>query len=125
MKKAPVKTCADCIHEYACQAWNVGTIHNMDASTCHNRETVKESGAYFIGLSDARRAILALPAADVAPVRHGQWIMRGGLFRCSECDGKARWKKSGGTGGWSCECEQDKSPFCPHCGAKMDKEAPK
>ncbi|MDY2597230.1 MAG: hypothetical protein SOW24_01930, partial [Eubacteriales bacterium] len=29
-------------------------------------------------------------------------------------------KEIGGTGGWSHEYEQQKSPYCPNCGAKMD-----
>lgn len=61
-----------------------------------------------------------IPTADVAEVRHGKWIMRGGKFRCSECDGKALMQDVGGTGGFSHEFEQVKSDFCPHCGAKMD-----
>lgn len=54
MKKneTPKKTCADCIHEYACAMWNVGNIHNMDATHCINHETAKESTAYFIGKMD-------------------------------------------------------------------------
>lgn len=49
-----------------------------------------------------------LPAADVAPVRHGHWIAMGdcGVTRCSCC-------------GWSIEeCIEDK--YCRECGAKMD-----
>lgn len=61
-----------------------------------------------------------LPAADVAPVKHGHWYNRGGRFRCSVCDNKALLKDIGGTGGWSHEYEQQKSPYCPNCGAKMD-----
>ena len=61
-----------------------------------------------------------LPEADVVEVRHGEWIMRGGRFRCSECDGKALMQDVGGTGGFSHEFEQVKSDICPHCGAKMD-----
>lgn len=61
-----------------------------------------------------------IPAADVAPVRHGRWYSRGGRFRCSVCDNKAFLKDIGGTGGWSHEYEQQKSPYCPNCGAKMD-----
>lgn len=60
------------------------------------------------------------PTADVVEVRHGKWIMRGGRFRCSECDGKALMQDVGGTGGFSHEFEQVKSDICPHCGAKMD-----
>lgn len=47
--KKLTKSCADCIHEFACQAWNIGNIHNMDATHCVNHETVKDSNAYFIG----------------------------------------------------------------------------
>lgn len=50
----PEVTCADCIHEWACQAWNVGHIHDMDASNCSVRETVRESSAYFIGFMEGR-----------------------------------------------------------------------
>lgn len=44
-------TCADCIHEWACSRWNVGNIHNMDATNCNARETVRESNAYYNGES--------------------------------------------------------------------------
>ena len=63
-----------------------------------------------------------IPTADVAPVRHGRWYSRGGRFRCSVCDNKALLKDIGGTGGWSHEYEQQKSPYCPSCGAKMMQE---
>lgn len=60
--------------------------------------------------------------SDVEPVKHGHWYNRGGRFRCSVCDNKALLKDIGGTGGWSHEYEQQKSPYCPNCGAKMDGE---
>ena len=66
--------------------------------------------------------IMNIPSADVAPVKHGHWYNRGGRFRCSVCDNKALLKDIGGTGGWSHEYEQQKSPYCPNCGAKMDGE---
>lgn len=50
--KAPEKVCADCIHEFACQMWNIGNIHEMDASGCRNYETVKDSPSYLIGVMD-------------------------------------------------------------------------
>lgn len=48
------------------------------------------------------------PAADVAPVVHGQWIHYPdcGVTRCSHC-------------GWSIE-ECWESKRCPECGARMD-----
>lgn len=58
----------------------------------------------------AREVIKTIPAADVAPVRHGRWIVRNkGLNNwvdCSECGtvGSPHWKR------------------CPVCEAKMDLE---
>ena len=74
----------------------------------------------FFGISNGH----LLPTTDVAPVRlrHGRWYNRGGRFRCSVCDNKALLKDIGGTGGWSHEYEQQKSPYCPNCGAKMDEQ---
>ncbi len=79
---------------------------------------LKKMPAYFdsadtrYGITLAVNAICALPAADVAPVRHGRWT-RGPYacgeyeFKCSAC-GTTEWHTSQPT------------PFCPHCGAKMD-----
>ena len=54
-----------------------------------------------------------LPFADVAPVRHGRWLIktvRGDKRTvCSECLSET------GT------CYEEN--YCPNCGAKMDKEA--
>lgn len=51
------------------------------------------------------RAIRELPAADVAPVRHGRWIYHDdGVFTCSECG----------------NAESNDSYYCRLCGAKMD-----
>ena len=55
--------------------------------------------------------IYEMPAADVAPVRHGQWI--DSLARitpyCSAC-------------GHSHRCLIRTPNYCPNCGAKMDGE---
>ena len=48
-KNEKYRKCADCIHEWACQAWNVGTIHEMDAGICANYEAVKDSTVYWLG----------------------------------------------------------------------------
>ncbi len=52
-KKKIERTCEQCIHEYACQAWNIGSIQNMNATNCSNYETVKNSNAYFLGVRSA------------------------------------------------------------------------
>lgn len=53
-----------------------------------------------------------LPALDVAPVVHAIWERfkyRGGEWWCSNCAGVAYIGV--------------KTPYCPHCGARMDGEA--
>ncbi len=55
-KKQPTKTCADCIHEYACRMWTNGrSVSDESATRCPNHQTVKESGAYLCGVLDERR----------------------------------------------------------------------
>ena len=49
----------------------------------------------------------AIPAVDVAPVRHGRWKRYGrNLGECSSCG----------------EIVNIRYKFCPNCGAKMDLE---
>ena len=57
-------------------------------------------------------AILNIPAADVAEVRHGRWLCvdtdTEQFFLCNRCKKREYWE----------------SNYCPNCGAKMDKEEP-
>ena len=59
--------------------------------------------------AEIKFCISSLPAADVAPVRHGEWQEINGIFRCSLCE-------------YSFEHEgyQHFFNYCPNCGAKMD-----
>ena len=54
--------------------------------------------------------IKSIPAADVAEVRHGQWLCvdtdTEQFFLCNRCKKKEYWE----------------SNYCPNCGAKMDGE---
>ena len=53
-------------------------------------------------------AIRKLQAANVAPVRHGQWLHRkNGVAYCSECE---------------IDTVEDGTEYCPNCGCKMDLE---
>ena len=68
-------------------------------------------------LEAAYEDIQALPAADVAPVRHGRWIKPvpgDGENYCSVCHAEQPWFYGYGY------YEPD---YCPSCGARMDKEA--
>lgn len=66
------------------------------------------------GLDRAQRAILDAPSADVAPVRHGRWIDKGGYAVCTECGGRSGIQYDG------VEPIPLMTQFCPNCGAKMD-----
>ena len=62
------------------------------------------------------QTIMTLPAADVAPVRHGRWQYNTDFYVwcCSEC-GKNPTKGTGVV------TTAEKLPaYCPHCGARMD-----
>lgn len=74
----------------------------------------------FLSKEDTLHCIDSLPAADVAPVRHGQWIEYdgddAGFHFCSECKGQAfNYEENG-------EVIEVLSRWCPHCGALMDGE---
>ena len=55
-----------------------------------------------------------IPAADVAPVRYGRWIDKGGYAVCTECGGRSGIQYDG------VEPIPLMTQFCPNCGAKMD-----
>lgn len=62
--------------------------------------------SYMISAYD----VIMIPAADVAPVVHGQWLC-GDYYDigdvCSECD-------------WDSQMTHPSYRYCPNCGAKMD-----
>ena len=95
----------------------------IDAVQQH-REAVLGSFEYDEGIAIGYAAahnhiaevIERLPSAEVEPIKHGRWVPvtngRGG-FECSICHSYAPSYQDG------VECL---SPWCPFCGAKMDKE---
>ena len=65
---------------------------------------------------DAADCIRYMPAADVAPVWHGRWEKKRGLYSCSECGVTCPYDVQADViEYWSCN-------YCPNCGAKMDLE---
>ena len=71
-----------------------------------------------VHIAGAMNAIDEMPAADVAPVRHGHWIEQENwalddyYYTCSACG--TEWVTIEGTP------EENGMDFCPNCGAKMD-----
>lgn len=71
--------------------------------------------AYGQGWDDALCSIEHIPAADVAPVVHGEWLLRhegyGHYWECSSCHKNP------------CIYVTKDTRYCPNCGAKMDGDA--
>lgn len=73
---------------------------------------------HHTGLADCiALEIAGLPAAEVEPVRHGEWLLvrrmaACGEYKCSVC---------GRIEIFGCFNKPENNPYC-HCGAKMDLE---
>lgn len=81
---------------------------------CINRETAIVRATKVVeNILDAytvKENLQAIPAADVAPVRHGRWEWYDSFsYRCSAC--KKYWIAPG---------DQYDYHYCPNCGARMD-----
>lgn len=80
----------------------------------HYCKNVCRCAGFEKGCNKDKCSLWKEPAADVAPVVHGRWgdwtyaPTDGVIYQrpCSECK-------------WLCA---DYANYCPHCGAKMDKE---
>ena len=61
-------------------------------------------------MTDAKRLLADMPAADVAPVVHGEWRKSGPLLECQSCG--EIYSRLGGNAGklWN---------YCHNCGARM------
>lgn len=79
---------------------------------CRDCEEENDERAAQI-FEDCVSELMALPAADVAEVKHGRWeyALYNGVYdvKCSNC-------------GYSPGIKFWDSPYCPNCGARMDKE---
>ena len=84
-------------YHYELKDWNLFHCKELDKGKPWDGHTSK----------DVRR-LLSIPAADVAPVRHGRWMCvdtdTEQFFLCNRCKKKEYWE----------------SNYCPNCGAKMD-----
>jgi rubrerythrin len=77
-----------------------------------NMAVLMDAAPYF---EKAAQMLEKLPAADVAPVRHGRWQYNTDFYVwcCSEC-GENPHKGTGVV-----VSEENLPAYCPHCGAKM------
>lgn len=80
-------------------------------------------GAEQIGVLKCRRIAHTLPAADVAPVVHGEWVHCNGtinLWYCSECGEKILYNPTRRTYNIRKRPVYEVNKYCRGCGAKMD-----
>ena len=95
-----------------------------------DRETLLHKIRWASSAEEAVMSVRRIPAANVAPVHRGRWKFGkdlpdsfGGIIKnkyhlyCSECRHQAFNKSTDN----DCDFDMD-TPFCPWCGAKMDKE---
>lgn len=69
------------------------------------------------------RAINNQPAADVAPVRRGQWLDLRGDYqtaKCSFCASQYEVTFGEESNGMLFDCFKRSYKYCPNCGAKME-----
>ena len=68
-----------------------------------------DTAEYHVSVPVIIQNIKDMPAADVRPVVHGEWIKNGYSVRCSEC---------------LYDMPLSVRNFCPNCGADMRSEPP-
>lgn len=87
----------------------------IDADECTSVETLKafpvfeESGA---NVADLKELIVSCKTVNAVLVAHGKWIEYAREKRCSICGHSALYERNSNM--------QNKSSFCPNCGARMD-----
>lgn len=75
----------------------------------------------LVTMTDAKRVISEMPAADVAPVVHGKWIIGTGDdefdVKCPKCGWDDIFEVAGIA---AVKRISEPMHYCPNCGAKMD-----
>lgn len=83
----------------------------LEATTYNPLVEPNTTDIIYLTLVTAQKNIRKIPAADVAPVVHGEWCWEGKFKACSRCGSYVEWNETLGANFWN---------FCPYCGAKMD-----
>lgn len=75
----------------------------------------------LVTMTDAKREIAEMPAADVVPVVHGKWIIGTGDdefdVKCPKCGWDDIFEVAGIA---AVKRISEPMHYCPNCGAKMD-----
>lgn len=89
-------------------------IEEIREERCYNCRNFKDMKCDYCGTADYIYMIEDMPAADVAPVRHGQWeeASDGDGIVCPFCR----------TDFCTIIYDTEYFNYCPNCGAKMDEK---
>ena len=89
-------------------------IEEIREERCYNCRNFKDMKCDYCGTADYIYMIEDMPAADVAPVRHGRWeeASDGDGIVCPFCR----------TDFCTIIYDTEYFNYCPHCGAKMDEK---
>ena len=92
-------------------------IEEIREERCYNCRNFKDMKCDYCGTADYIYMIEDMPAADVAPVRHGRWeeASDGDGIVCPFCR----------TDFCTIIYDTEYFNYCPNCGAKMDEEETK
>lgn len=86
----------------------IGNVEKHYCASC--KETGGDLGGDCV-ISSVLEKVRGIPAADVEPVRHGEWIEDHDYLKCPECGVMVmRDFTFFDIGDWN---------YCPNCGAKM------
>lgn len=92
-------------------------VYSVVSSIAREKFNLSDSFAFYLkALLDVNDAVSRIPAADVAPVRRGRWIIKDKhIYQCSRCGNYLDIRGlNGGRGD---------ANYCPNCGAAMSQEA--
>lgn len=110
-------------------------VHRLVRSLTQYTWTNPDKSKYrvTVGIDDVQFSIDKIPAADVAEVRHGEWLEDeyNETTYCSECEKEALynstfelqfdydWEENLVPCGYEEHKEYIRTKYCPNCGAKM------
>lgn len=111
-------------------------VHRLVRSLTQYTWTNPDKSKYrvTVGIDDVQFSIDKIPAADVAEIRHGEWLEDeyNETTYCSECKEEALynstfelqfdydWEENLVPCGYEEHKEYIRTKYCPNCGAKMD-----
>ena len=80
-----------------------------------DRQNPKQMGARLVV-----QRIRCAPAADVAPVEHGRWVVKNGRIVCDHCEALMAVCPNRDVLEENLKYFNEKEKFCYNCGARMD-----